>query len=73
MKPRRVRDICRTIQAENSEKMRCKDFDYGGGACDKAEIGESKIIRLEMEQETTKVVVIKERLKEAKIVKRELS
>nr|GEU57255.1 hypothetical protein [Tanacetum cinerariifolium] len=31
-----------------------------------AEIGESKIIRLELEQETTKVVVIKERLKEAK-------
>nr|GEX23093.1 hypothetical protein [Tanacetum cinerariifolium] len=32
----------------------------------KAEIGESKMIGLEMEQETTKVVVIKERLKEAK-------
>nr|GEW56751.1 uncharacterized mitochondrial protein AtMg00810-like [Tanacetum cinerariifolium]GEX65098.1 uncharacterized mitochondrial protein AtMg00810-like [Tanacetum cinerariifolium] len=31
-----------------------------------AEIGESKMIGLEMEQETTKVVVIKERLKEAK-------
>nr|GEW07425.1 hypothetical protein [Tanacetum cinerariifolium] len=30
------------------------------------EIGESKMIGLEMEQETTKVVVIKERLKEAK-------
>nr|GEW03947.1 reverse transcriptase [Tanacetum cinerariifolium] len=51
---------------------RCKDFDYGGGASTKysvrpgAEIRESKIIGLEMEQETTKVVVIKERLKEAK-------
>nr|GEZ07692.1 hypothetical protein [Tanacetum cinerariifolium] len=31
-----------------------------------AEIGESKMIRLEIKQETTKVVVIKERLKEAK-------
>nr|GEV66430.1 reverse transcriptase domain-containing protein [Tanacetum cinerariifolium] len=31
-----------------------------------AEIGESKMIGLEMKQETTKVVVIKERLKEAK-------
>nr|GEV55868.1 putative reverse transcriptase domain-containing protein [Tanacetum cinerariifolium] len=31
-----------------------------------AEIGESKMIGLELEQETTKVVVIKERLKEAK-------
>ncbi|GJZ11715.1 hypothetical protein Tco_0546474 [Tanacetum coccineum] len=31
-----------------------------------AEIGESKMIRLELEQETTKVVLIKERLKEAK-------
>nr|GEX34292.1 hypothetical protein [Tanacetum cinerariifolium] len=31
-----------------------------------AEIGESKMIVLELEQETTKVVVIKERLKEAK-------
>ncbi|GJX45383.1 hypothetical protein Tco_0262059, partial [Tanacetum coccineum] len=31
-----------------------------------AKIGESKMIRLELEQETTKVVVIKERLKEAK-------
>nr|GEZ81129.1 hypothetical protein [Tanacetum cinerariifolium] len=31
-----------------------------------AEIGESKIIRLELEQDMTKVVVIKERLKEAK-------
>nr|GEY03658.1 hypothetical protein [Tanacetum cinerariifolium] len=31
-----------------------------------AEIGESKMIPLEMEQETTKVVMIKERLKEAK-------
>nr|GEW17247.1 putative reverse transcriptase domain-containing protein [Tanacetum cinerariifolium] len=43
VKPRRVQDICRTIQAEISEKMlvnldsygrRCKDFDYRGGACD---------------------------------------
>nr|GEZ85472.1 putative reverse transcriptase domain-containing protein [Tanacetum cinerariifolium] len=32
----------------------------------RAEIGESKMIGLELEQETTKVVVIKERLKEAK-------
>nr|GEX19322.1 hypothetical protein [Tanacetum cinerariifolium] len=32
----------------------------------KAEIGESKMIGLEMEKETTKVVIIKERLKEAK-------
>nr|GEW60991.1 hypothetical protein [Tanacetum cinerariifolium] len=32
----------------------------------KAEIGESKMIGLVLEQETTKVVVIKERLKEAK-------
>nr|GFB41955.1 hypothetical protein [Tanacetum cinerariifolium] len=31
-----------------------------------AEIGESKMIGLEMEQEMTKVVMIKERLKEAK-------
>ncbi|GJZ42123.1 hypothetical protein Tco_0589009 [Tanacetum coccineum] len=31
-----------------------------------AEIGESKMIGLELEQETTKVVVIKERLKKAK-------
>nr|GEX94542.1 reverse transcriptase domain-containing protein [Tanacetum cinerariifolium] len=31
-----------------------------------AEIGESKMIRLELEQETTKVVMIKERLMEAK-------
>ncbi|GJV78546.1 hypothetical protein Tco_1514416 [Tanacetum coccineum] len=31
-----------------------------------AEIGESKMIGLELEQETTKVVVIKERPKEAK-------
>nr|GEX30480.1 hypothetical protein [Tanacetum cinerariifolium] len=31
-----------------------------------AEIGESKMIGLELEQDTTKVVVIKERLKEAK-------
>nr|GEW21638.1 hypothetical protein [Tanacetum cinerariifolium] len=31
-----------------------------------AEIGESKMIGLELEQETTKVIVIKERLKEAK-------
>nr|GEW90807.1 ribonuclease H-like domain-containing protein [Tanacetum cinerariifolium] len=36
------------------------------GSDNEAETGESKIIRLEMEQETTKVVVIKERLKEAK-------
>nr|GEW57359.1 reverse transcriptase domain-containing protein [Tanacetum cinerariifolium] len=34
------------------------------------EIGESKMIGLELEQETTKVIVIKERLKEPKIVKR---
>ncbi|GJV72602.1 hypothetical protein Tco_1492597 [Tanacetum coccineum] len=32
----------------------------------RAEIGESKVIGLELEQETTKVVVVKERLKEAK-------
>nr|GEZ01738.1 hypothetical protein [Tanacetum cinerariifolium] len=32
----------------------------------KAEIRESKMIGLELEQETTKVVMIKERLKEAK-------
>nr|GEW05269.1 hypothetical protein [Tanacetum cinerariifolium] len=31
-----------------------------------AEIGESKMIGIELEQETTKVVVIKEMLKEAK-------
>nr|GEU78707.1 reverse transcriptase [Tanacetum cinerariifolium] len=75
VKPRRVRDRCRTIQAEISETMlvsldsisrQSKDFDYRGGACDEAKIGESKMIGLEMEQETTKVVVIKERLKEAK-------
>nr|GEY79018.1 hypothetical protein [Tanacetum cinerariifolium] len=74
VKPRQVRDICKTIQAEISKKIvnldsygrRCKDFDYGGSAYDKAEIGESKMIGLEMEQETTKVVVIKERIKEAK-------
>nr|GEY32899.1 putative reverse transcriptase domain-containing protein [Tanacetum cinerariifolium] len=45
---------------------RRKDFDYVGSACDEAEIGESKMIGLELEQETTKIVVIKERLKEAK-------
>nr|GEV73210.1 hypothetical protein [Tanacetum cinerariifolium] len=54
VKPRRVQDICRTIQAEIGEKMLV------------AEIRESKMSGLEMEQETTKVVVIKERLKEAK-------
>nr|GEW09334.1 copia protein [Tanacetum cinerariifolium] len=54
VKPRRVRDICRTIQSEISEKMLV------------AEIGESKMIGLEMKQEATKLVVIKERLKEAK-------
>nr|GEW39928.1 zinc finger, CCHC-type [Tanacetum cinerariifolium] len=48
VKPRRVRDICRTIQAKISEKMLVAD------------IGESKMIGLEMEQETTKVVMIKE-------------
>nr|GEV52300.1 putative reverse transcriptase domain-containing protein [Tanacetum cinerariifolium] len=72
VKSRRVRDICRTNQAEISEKMRSKDFDCGGGVCDEVfysswtEIGESKMIGLEMEQETTKVVMVKERLKEAK-------
>nr|GEZ34611.1 hypothetical protein [Tanacetum cinerariifolium] len=136
VKSRRVRDICRTMQAEIKEKMlvkldsygrRCKDFDYEGGTCDKlarlyvdeavarykvhvssipdrdrmyievlernvevvrntsryeacvrnlvvvgiltfckAEIGESKMIGLELEQETTRVVVTKERIKEAK-------
>nr|GEV44573.1 hypothetical protein [Tanacetum cinerariifolium] len=54
LKPRRVRDICWSIQVEISEKMLV------------AEIGESKMIGLEMEQEMTKVVMIKERLKEAK-------
>nr|GEX83488.1 putative ribonuclease H-like domain-containing protein [Tanacetum cinerariifolium] len=54
VKPRQVQDICRMIQAEISEKMLV------------AEIGESKMIPFEMEQETTKVVMIKERLKEAK-------
>nr|GEY78896.1 putative reverse transcriptase domain-containing protein [Tanacetum cinerariifolium] len=34
--------------------------------CPGAEIGESKMIRLEMEQETTKVAMIKEKFKEAK-------
>nr|GEX91183.1 reverse transcriptase domain-containing protein [Tanacetum cinerariifolium] len=74
VKPRRVRDICRTIQAKISEKMlvAIMEFDYGGGACDEAEIGESKMIGLEMEQETTKVVVIKERLKEASLPSSEL-
>nr|GEY00993.1 hypothetical protein [Tanacetum cinerariifolium]GEY01801.1 hypothetical protein [Tanacetum cinerariifolium] len=38
-----------------------------------AEIGESKMVGIEMEQETTKVVVIKERLKEAKDRQEELS
>ncbi|GKC14825.1 hypothetical protein Tco_1011607 [Tanacetum coccineum] len=38
----------------------------GGVKPRRAEIGESKMIGLELEQETTKVVVIKERLKEAK-------
>nr|GFC21033.1 hypothetical protein [Tanacetum cinerariifolium] len=61
VKPTRVRDICRTIQAEISEKMLV------------AEIEESKMIGLEMEQEMTKVVVIKERLRKLKIIKRELS
>nr|GEX93598.1 putative reverse transcriptase domain-containing protein [Tanacetum cinerariifolium] len=51
---RRVQDIFGTIQAEISEKMLMAD------------IKEGKMIGLEMEQETTKVVVIKERLKEAK-------
>nr|GEZ46702.1 hypothetical protein [Tanacetum cinerariifolium] len=48
-------------------KSLCEKF---GGSWDthfpKAEIGESKMIALELEQETTKVVVIKEMLKEAK-------
>nr|GFA16264.1 putative reverse transcriptase domain-containing protein [Tanacetum cinerariifolium] len=43
VKSRRIRDICRTIQAKISKKMlvdldsygrRCKDFDYGEGAYD---------------------------------------
>nr|GEU58188.1 hypothetical protein [Tanacetum cinerariifolium] len=38
-----------------------------------AEIGEGKMIGLEMEQEITKVVVIKQGLRKPKIVKRELS
>nr|GEV41349.1 hypothetical protein [Tanacetum cinerariifolium] len=41
VKPTRVQDICRTIQAEVTEKMLV------------AEIGESKMIGLETEQETT--------------------
>nr|GEY78538.1 hypothetical protein [Tanacetum cinerariifolium] len=79
VKPRRVRDICRTIQAKISEKMlvilmvgyvrtlimkeaHATKYSVRPGA----EIGVSMMIRLEMEQETTKVVVIEERLKEAK-------
>nr|GEZ27433.1 hypothetical protein [Tanacetum cinerariifolium]GEZ28238.1 hypothetical protein [Tanacetum cinerariifolium] len=69
VKPRRVRDICRTIQYEISEKMtfimeeaHATKYSVHPGA----EIGESKMIGFEMEQETNKVVVIKESLKEAK-------
>ncbi|GKF52036.1 hypothetical protein Tco_0148503, partial [Tanacetum coccineum] len=39
---------------------------YGRRGRLKVEIGESKMIGLELEQDTTKVVVIKERPKEAK-------
>nr|GEV50156.1 hypothetical protein [Tanacetum cinerariifolium] len=79
VKPREDRDICRTIQAEIREKMlvilmvgdvrtlimeeaHARKYYVRPGA----EIGESKMIALEMKQETTKVVVIKEWLKEAK-------
>nr|GEX45459.1 reverse transcriptase domain-containing protein [Tanacetum cinerariifolium] len=74
VKPRRVRDICKTIQAKISEKMvgdvRTLIIEEAHATKysvrPEAEIGEIKMIGLEMEQETTKVVVIKERLKEAK-------
>nr|GEW95313.1 putative reverse transcriptase domain, ribonuclease H-like domain, aspartic peptidase domain protein [Tanacetum cinerariifolium] len=63
VKPRLVRNICRTIQAEISEKMtlimeeaHVTKYSVHTGA----EIGESKMIGLEIEQETTKVVVIME-------------
>nr|GEV32805.1 putative reverse transcriptase domain-containing protein [Tanacetum cinerariifolium] len=61
VKPRRVRDICdvRTLIMEEAHAMK---YSF----CPEDEIGESKMIGLEIEQETTKVVVIKERLKEAK-------
>ncbi|GJU33927.1 hypothetical protein Tco_1182281 [Tanacetum coccineum] len=41
-------------------------LDIGKTCLELAEIGESKMIGLELEQETTKVVVIEERLKKAK-------
>nr|GEV61850.1 hypothetical protein [Tanacetum cinerariifolium] len=65
-KPRRVRDICRTIQAEISENMLVEAHATKYSVCPGVEIRESKMIGLEMEQETTKVVVIRERLKKAK-------
>ncbi|GJW71772.1 hypothetical protein Tco_0128689 [Tanacetum coccineum] len=58
------------------EMRQCKSWMCTCRASDKdrnlyeAEIGESKMIRLELEQETTKVVVIKERLRKPKIIKR---
>nr|GEV07430.1 reverse transcriptase domain-containing protein [Tanacetum cinerariifolium] len=87
VKPRRVQDICRMIQAEIIEKMFVTDGQseriflmlenmfrvcvrnlvvVGILTFHEAEIGESKMIGLELEQETTKVVVSMERLKEAK-------
>nr|GEV23398.1 uncharacterized mitochondrial protein AtMg00810-like [Tanacetum cinerariifolium] len=87
VKSRRVRDICRMIQAKVSKKMLVTNgqsertfqtLENMFRACVRnlvvvgiltfreAEIGESKMIGLELEQETTNVFVIKERLKEAK-------
>nr|GFA37868.1 hypothetical protein [Tanacetum cinerariifolium] len=87
VKSRRVRDICRTIQAKVSKKMLVTDGQsectfrtlenmfrawvrnfmvFGILTFREAEIRESKMIGLELEQEMTNVFVIKERLKEAK-------
>nr|GEX02431.1 hypothetical protein [Tanacetum cinerariifolium] len=73
-----VMDLSVVVLPLNAKGIRrCKDFDYRGGTCDEVfysslriggrdEIGESKMIGLELEQETTKVVLIKARIKEAK-------
>nr|GEV22178.1 hypothetical protein [Tanacetum cinerariifolium] len=80
VKSKRVRDICRTIQAKTDGQSECtfRTFENMFRACVRdlvvvriltfreAEIGESKMTGLELEQETTKVFMIKERLKEAK-------
>nr|GEU98417.1 reverse transcriptase domain-containing protein [Tanacetum cinerariifolium] len=61
VKPRRVRDICdvRTLIMNEAHATKYS-------VRPEVEIGESKMIGLEMEQEMTQVVLNKERLKEAK-------